>query len=84
MCLQGGVAVDPHAFQETMMRYLQGIITETEAQVHLKDYAKFSPMIAFRDFGQGEPEAVLPLLHDLHNIVVRIVAAFAKQLPRVP
>jgi len=77
----GGIAVDALAFQETMARYQQGVITETEAQIYLKDYANFAPMIAFRDLGKGEPEAVVPLLYDLHNVVARIVAAFRKHLP---
>ncbi|MGA3319125.1 MAG: hypothetical protein ABSC64_22135 [Candidatus Korobacteraceae bacterium] len=77
----GGITVDPHAFRDTMMRHLQGIITEAEAKAYLKNYAKFAPMIALGDFGQGKPKPLIPLLYELHNFVAGVVASFSAHLP---
>jgi len=81
LCIAGGgIAIPPDVFQRSIMRYMQGIITEAEGQAELQPYAQFVPSIAFRNSGNREPEAILPVLIELHNFIVRVMQRFSMYL----
>lgn len=91
LCLStGAIEIPPDvvgdAVAKLRMSYQQGIVDPTlEARLkrEMQNHAKIVATISFPNFRGREFEAVVMAMMELNNEVVRIIAEFARYLPRI-
>ncbi len=90
LCFSSGAIEIPLAAVQTVVRkhfpsYQGGVFNSSFEDAfirEMKNHAKITATVSFRDFGRRKLQAVVPGLIQLHNFVVEVVKRFSGLLPQ--